>query len=186
MIGAARQIRGGTPGDAAEIARIYVETWQSAYPGILPDGVMTGMSQRRQRDLWHGILSRDGRNEFVLVADSDADGVVGFASAGRVRPAIPGYRGEVYTLYVHQDYQGRGLGRGLLAGSFRALLNRGHEPVLIWVLATNPARFFYEAVGGQRVADRAGTLGGTRHVEIAYGWSDLRRAIGPGGPCAET
>lgn len=35
--------------DAAAVAEVYVETWRSAYAGLLPDKVLTGMSESRQR-----------------------------------------------------------------------------------------------------------------------------------------
>jgi hypothetical protein len=41
----------------------------------------------------------------------------------------------------------------------------------LWVLEDNgPARRFYERLGGTPIAEKRGGL-----VEVAYGWSDLRR-----------
>jgi hypothetical protein len=43
-----------------------------------------------------------------------------------------------------------------------------------WVLAANPSRAFYAALGGQRVDEKSVTLGGVQLVEVAYGWPDIR------------
>ena len=44
---------------------------------------------------------------------------------------------------------------------------------MIWVLADNPARFFYERMGGRRVGERDERLWGALLHEIGYGWSSL-------------
>ena len=48
---------------------------------------------------------------------------------------------------------------------------------LIWVLAENPARFFYQAMGGTLIAKREEKLWGVSLHEMAYGLSDLKTAI---------
>ena len=44
---------------------------------------------------------------------------------------------------------------------------------VIWVLADNPARFFYERMGGKRAGERDERLWGALLHEIGYGWSEL-------------
>ena len=48
---------------------------------------------------------------------------------------------------------------------------------IIWVLAANPSRFFYEAMGGKRVGEREEKMWGTKLREIAYGWPDLAAGL---------
>ena len=157
--------------DAKALARIYVETWRSAYPGILADRVLLDLSPARQEAVWAEVATR-GRDSIVLVAEDEAGEVAGFVSAGPARPRVPGYRGEIYTLYVDQDRQGRGHGRALLRAALDALAGRGLAPANLWVLAENPARFFYEHLGGSLIGRRRDRLGGQEHDEIAYGWAD--------------
>jgi hypothetical protein len=46
--------------------------------------------------------------------------------------------------------------------------------MLLWVFADNqPARGFYESLGGIPVAEDGFELGGAWLVEVAYGWRDL-------------
>ena len=42
--------------------------------------------------------------------------------------------------------------------------------MLLWVLASNPARQFYEAMGGRVVGVKSERFGDTILKEIAYGW----------------
>jgi hypothetical protein len=49
--------------------------------------------------------------------------------------------------------------------------------LLLWVLAENPARRFYERLGGQPVSTKTVTIGGVPLTEVAYGWLDARTII---------
>jgi hypothetical protein len=41
------------------------------------------------------------------------------------------------------------------------------------VLADNPARHFYETLGGQQVTKSQIEIGGVKLDEVAYGWLDI-------------
>ncbi len=171
-------IRQATTADAEEIASVYIETWRDSYAGIIPDHVLVNMSHRRQAADWRGAIANGHGGHQVLVAEDDIAGVIGFGSCGRARETGLPYRGEVYTFYVHPDHQGEGVGKSLLRELFRALSRNAMGSALIWVLADNPARFFYEARGGRLVAMRDQRLWGTVLQEKAYGWDDLAAATG--------
>jgi len=145
------------------------------YASLIPDRVLVRMNPGRQARFWDSQIARGSRKS-VLVAECD-DAVVGFVGFGRNRGDPSGFDGEVQTLYVLDDYQGRGIGGRLLEAGFRALLERGMNSVVIWVLAGNPSRFFYEAMGGHRVAEQTETLWGTQLPQVAYGWTDLREFL---------
>lgn len=181
------KIREARRTDAADIARVHVDSWRSAYPGLVPDRVLVSMSRQRHQAQWTRDLDHPRVRHVALVAAmdgaqagtgdaGDAD-VVGFGSCGPVRNASLKHKGEVYTLYVHPDHQDLGIGRALLHGLFDCLLARGMDSAMVWVLADNPSRFFYESMGGRRVAVRDECLWGTVLGEAAYGWSDLRAAL---------
>ena len=107
-----------------------------------------------------------------MVAEAESQ-VVGFVSFGPTRtPQLP-YSGEVYALYVAIDWQGQGLGRRLLATALDALAKEGHRGAMLWVLAANPSRFFYEAMGGERASERVERFAGAELEELAYGWPDV-------------
>lgn len=188
-------IRRGRRDDAAAIARVYVETWQSAYAGILPDAMLVQMSDVRQAAWWSRALSDPREARGIFVAVDEEMGVVGFGSCGPVRDPPEGLDGpthreqpkrvgEVYTLYVEPDFQDQGLGRRLLDAMFRQLHANGCDTAVLWMLAENPTRFFYEAMGGQFVGQRTDTMAGRDVDEVAYAWRDLetplvRRRLAP-------
>ena len=173
------KIRDARRTDAAGIARVHVETWRAAYPGLVPDHVLVSMSRQRHQDQWSRTLDCPRTEHAALVAeatggkDAARTSIVGFGSCGAVRDAPLGHAGEIYTLYVQPDYQDLGIGRALLHGLFDCLVARGMNSGLVWVLAENPSRFFYEIMGGRRVAERDECLWGSVLAEAAYGWPDL-------------
>ncbi len=169
MIPPAR-IRDASPRDAAAIAHVHVESWRTTYAGILPDLVLLQLSERRSAQSWRRYLAMPG---VFLVAETGANGVVGFVNAGQNRVPGTAYSGEVYALYLLSEYQGQGIGRALLGASFRKLARAGHDGAMLWVLSRNPTRFFYEAMGGRKFAERAEVVGGAPQQEFAYGWDDL-------------
>ncbi len=49
--------------------------------------------------------------------------------------------------------------------------------MLVWVLEQNPARGFYEHLGGVDLRAKPIQIGGKDLVEVAYGWRDLRTLV---------
>jgi ribosomal protein S18 acetylase RimI-like enzyme len=167
-------LRPAYPADAEAIARIYVEAWRSAYPGLVPDRVLVRMSARAQARQWSMALARHGRNDRVVIAETADAGVVGFGSCGEARPTGLPPAGEIFTLYVAPEHQGQGIGRAVLYRLFDTLADHGLNSALVWVLAGNPSRFFYEAMGGRRIAERVERLWDQPMPQAAYGWDDVR------------
>jgi GNAT superfamily N-acetyltransferase len=170
------QVRRAVMADAEAIARVHVAAWRAAYAGVVPDRYLVAMSQAGQARQWRRLLDPSRVRDTVLVAEAPLDGareIVGFGSGGPARPCGLKYAGEVYTLYVAGDWQDRGIGRALLTGLFQALLGAGLPNALIWVLSANPARFFYQTVGGTAAANRQEAFAGTLLDETAYAWPDL-------------
>jgi hypothetical protein len=50
----------------------------------------------------------------------------------------------------------------------------GFNSMAVWVLARNPSRRFYEALGATIITEQQIERGGESYTEIAYGWSDLK------------
>ena len=173
------QIRRARRTDARAIAQIQVETWRSAYAGILPDRVMVDMSVDSKASYWRRLIDKQGQHEIILVAEVPLAGLVGFASCGRAGPGAPVEGGEVTTLYVLPDWQEQGYGRRLLCNCLRIVRGAAMNSAFAWVLAANPSRFFYEAMGAQRLGERVEQLWGAEVPELAYGWRDLRKLPEP-------
>ncbi|TWT10284.1 GNAT family N-acetyltransferase [Reyranella sp. CPCC 100927] len=172
------RIRPARLDDAAVLARIYVAAWRDTYAGILPDALLVSMSDVRHAAAWQQELSTRDSHSDTLVAEDD-DGVLGLLTLGPARRVSRAQLegGEIYRLYVAPDRQGEGAGKALLMAGFDWLISRDVDAVIIWVLADNPSRFFYEAMGGTRLGEKTDSVGGTKVREVAYGWTDLVAAL---------
>lgn len=168
-------IRKARPADAEAVARIYVESWRDTYPLVLPARLLSSMTVEGQSARWRNAIAIAAR-EAVYVAEDDKGKIVGMTSMGRARDSGLGYDAEIYTLYVDPMMTGRGVGRALLAGAFAALAERGHTRCVIWAHAGNPARFFYERMGGKLIAERTTAMMGVPVPEAAFGWTKLALA----------
>ncbi len=162
--------------DAQAIAKIEIDTWRATYPGMLPDRVLLNMSERRQTASWASFLRH--RPEDVWVAQHPHIGVIGFGNCGAQRDGTVDYTGEIYTLYVLPDLQGTGVGRALMGALFQRLEASGHPSALVWVVRGNPARFFYERLGGKQVMHRPIPVAGQPVEAIAYGWRNFSAVLG--------
>jgi GNAT superfamily N-acetyltransferase len=178
-------IREAMAGDADDIARVHVDTWQTAYDGILPPDVIASHSYEQRQQYWRTALKQPD-HELVFVAEQDGR-VVGFASGGPERSGDPQFPGELYALYILAKYQNRGAGQALVRAIARRLASDGMTSMLVWVLADNPARSFYVYLGAIELRQQPIQMGTTTVEEVAYGWKDLRALItphpGPAKPC---
>lgn len=175
-------IRPAVVTDAAGMARVHVDGWRRAYPGIVPQEFLDTLSYAKRTERWQAIL--DGSLEpekgyaFQFVA-VDPDGqVLGLCGGGPERDGDPLYLGELYGIYVHPDSQGLGIGRVLVKTMARCLYDQGFRNMLLWVLKENhPARGFYAHLGGRPYKQKPITLGGVELVEVAYVWDELDELV---------
>lgn len=170
----ALRVRTARPEDAADLARIYIESWQDTYAGVISHGLLSAMSRKAHTARWQTTIKATDRHAgAVLVAEDSHFGPIGLCSLGAARDGGAGFEGEIYTLYVDPAFLGRGTGRALLAGAFDSFKERKLRSCLIWAHARNNACFFYEAMGGRRVATRTTRLMGELTPEIGFGWKRL-------------
>lgn len=155
--------RPATIDDVNVLARIHVQAWQEAYPGLLPPEEVASRTYEKRQFIWARVLSKPvGR---VWVIDD-----LGFAQFGPQRETIwhdKGYPEELYAMYLIRD--GYGLGRPLIKAAFGA----NGEPFTTCVIDANArACAFYEKAGGQLLTKREEMIGASPIFERVYGWVD--------------
>lgn len=169
-------VRPGRIEDAPRIARVHVDSWRATYPGIVPEDYLAAVSYEDFEARWRGWLGDEPSVRATFwVAESTAGEIAGFASGGPRRDeSYHHYESELYTAYLSRQHQRRGLGRRLLGAVAGGLLADGKRSMLAWVLAENPSRPFYEAVGGELLGSQEIGIGGVVLEEVAYGWDNIR------------
>lgn len=181
MGGEAGLIRAARTEDAAAMARVHVESWRSTYAGLVPDSYLESLSREKSEADWRARLAGNRGEILYFIAGSSAGEVVGFACGGarRGEESHPEFEAELYALYLLAEHQRQGYGGRLLAAMAGELRQAGVSSLMAWVLAENPSRRFYEALGGRPLGSREIEIGGARLEEVAYGWDDLQNLVSP-------
>ncbi len=170
-------VRRAGPADAEALRNVHAEGWRATYAGILPALAIDREVKRRRATGWGPPLTKAQGLSAILVAESSGTGVVGYAAVGDPRESIADLEAEVSELYVLPAQQGKGVGRALIEAAARHFVRHGLFGFYVWVLRSNRARFFYEAMGGEPVLEKTGAVGGHPYGLVAYAWHDLTRLV---------
>jgi GNAT superfamily N-acetyltransferase len=170
-------IRTAKMNDAAAIAKVHVDSWRTTYKGIVPDEFLASLSYEQREQLWRRVLTDPSGPSVVSVAEDEYGKIVGFASGGPECTGDPIYTGELYAIYLLAQHQGKGIGRQLAITLVNRLRQEGMTALLLWVLAENHSRKFYERLGGRPISEKTVIIGGVPLIEVAYCWRDIRMII---------
>jgi len=162
-------VRSATVRDALAISEVHAESYRSTYAGIFAQSVFDALSLQSRERLWTRVLTEQPPS-LTLVACAEDGRIVGFISAGRERTGHLNCDAEVYAIYLSPSLQRRGLGTSLIREFARQLRDQGYRSMAVWVLKLNMSKAFYEALGGQVLAEQTIDRGGQSFVEAAYGW----------------
>lgn len=168
------EIRDARPDESPALAHLMVDTWLRAHRGQMPDHLW----QKRVTEWTYEVSGAGWTRELTAIDEGTApgeailvandNGLVGLA-ATRLDPAPATV--EVGSLYVAFDRQQQGIGRALIEAIASRYVALGATQMHIGVLKTNePARRFYERIGGTLVTERSFDEEGTPLPEIVYGW----------------
>ncbi len=160
--------------DSLNIAAIQVESYQRAYAGLLPAPYLAQFSVAEQALDWQAWFAQ-AQTEILLVAEDEAGELCGYALGKKAIQSFPPYQSELVALHVCQPSQGKGIARRLVIEMAEKFIGAGCTSMMCWVLEGNPARRFYERLGGKVVGRQIITLdeNGSEAVEIAYSWDDI-------------
>ncbi len=167
-------VRPAGPSDAVPIARVHVDSWRTAYRGLLPDAFLDGLSVHARTERWRARLRTMSARQRVLVAEQEGE-VVGFASTGPTRDDDTDAHvvGELYAVYVLPQLWSRGIGTRLHSAVLAALEEEGFREATLWVLDANArARSFYALTGWSPDGASKRAVYGAPVTEIRY-----RRAL---------
>lgn len=188
-------IRRARATDAEAIGAVHVNTWRTAYAGVLPDGYLAELSPLRHAAGYEQAITdrRHGHAVFVAVASgadapagAAAEGgtIVGFVSGGRARRDWLA-QGEVETLYLMDDYRDRGIGRRLMRAMSAHLAAVGCRSVMLWVLRDNPTRWFYQRLHGRPAAQETIRFAGQTMQQVAFVWDPIETLLAATAPAPE-
>ncbi len=165
------KIREAGINDAPSIAKVTVDTWKTAYRGIISDEYLNNLSYGEREKGWKEFPFH---NSFVYVAEDETKNIIGFVAAGPERTSNPVYIGEIYAIYVYESHQNKSVGSSLLRSAMKRFEQLGVYSVLVWVLSDSPYRRFYELHHGHQLESKTLEISGSKNKVTAYGWLDIK------------
>lgn len=150
------EVRAATTADAAEIARIQLSTWRTAYAELLPTATWEALDEQEIAQHWAETIN--GGPAHVLVA-TEGPWTVGFCAAG-LAPESESAAADgtpvadasavalLSTLLVEPRWGRRGHGGRLVARTGEVLRREGIVRGITWAIESDSASmFFFRRVG---------------------------------------
>ncbi len=147
-------VRPAFPDDAAEIARIQVVTWRTAYRSLLPTSVLDDWDADAATASWRTAITAPPTPAHGVLVALEKNTLVGFAAYGPAelvddeRPDPAGPTSELSTLLVEPRWGRRGHGSRLLAAVADLARGGGAARLQVWLPeADTVSAGFYESAG---------------------------------------
>ena len=114
------------------VGRLYTDSWQRTYRGLIPDWVLDEMTPEKSRDKWTRYREQKENCLFVLERDGAVAGLVA------CRPFPERENSALLdSLHVAPEAQGSGWGRRLIARAARWARESGFQELVIFVVQGN-------------------------------------------------
>jgi ribosomal protein S18 acetylase RimI-like enzyme len=158
-------VRAWTADDCGTVRRIALETWKAAYGSFIPEADQRAYLERSYAEQ---VLREKIRTPTIRGYIAAWDGVdVAYMI---VSLSAEEHRCSVSSVYVLPAYQGKGIGRVLLAEARRCARANGCDRIWLGVMVENTAaRAWYERNGFVFTERAPFTMGGTT-VEHVIGY----------------
>jgi GNAT superfamily N-acetyltransferase len=147
-------VRPALPQDAAEVARIQVVTWRTAYRSVLPAAMLDDWDADAATASWGSAITEPPTPGHGVVVALEGNTVVGFAAFGPAEltpgeePDPAGPTAELATLLVEPRWGRRGHGSRLLAAVSDLARAGGAARLQVWLLDDDRVSAqFYESAG---------------------------------------
>lgn len=167
------KIRRAVLEDARGIAEVHVKSWQETYKGIVDQNYLHSLKVEDRFRMWKAGLATKNDSQPVYVAENSEGRIIGFSSFGPERTKKFSVDGELYAIYLLEKYKGRKIGTALFRTGVQEL-SKEYSSLLVWVLAENNSKFFYEKFGPEKAREEDIEIAGSKHKEIAYVWKDIK------------
>ncbi|MCH7323357.1 GNAT family N-acetyltransferase [Solibacillus sp. MA9] len=156
--------------DAANIAKVHVDSWRTTYKNIIPQSFLDKLSYEQRTTLWQNNMANPARNIFVAETNDEIIGfVVGEKRDTNTEPGAT----DLSAIYLFEHCQGKGVGKLLLKQIMHSFKEQGFHKVYVEVLADNKSREFYKYYGAEFVKTIPITIGGVTIDEEVYVWNSV-------------
>ncbi|MEN1937345.1 GNAT family N-acetyltransferase [Paenibacillus sp. 102] len=165
------KIRKAIEKDIKGITKVHVDSWKTTYKGILSDEIIEVTTYESREKQWKSIFTQAVGNQYRYVAETLDGEIIGFIDGGLERTGKYDYDGELYAIYLLEEYHGYKVGQRLFQSLVSEFMQNDICSVLVWVISNNPSIGFYEKLSPEQVNTKF--LERLNVQETAYGWRDM-------------
>ena len=151
-------------------------SWRAAYKGIIDQKTLDDLNIAERTEQWRKWMTEKAFPHWTLFVAEEEGRVRGFSSCGGARGEAAKCEAEIYAIYLHPDYMGKGVGAKLFERARDKLRAHNYASFSVDVLAENrAARKFYEKQSGviNESSLRPIELYGQEYNEITYEWWEI-------------
>ncbi|MBN8691465.1 MAG: GNAT family N-acetyltransferase [Armatimonadetes bacterium] len=158
-------IRPGAPSDQQAFSEIKCAAWRKAYAHILPASILDGLDSQDFGKQWTVMMD----DHHAHVAEIDGL-VVGYATLGPNRYPDHPPKFELWSLYVHPDFAGKGVGFNLVQHMSGIALWHGSAGMIIASFEQNHAarKFYSERCAGRLVGSGTYPIDEVDYPDVVY------------------
>src|SRR4051794_32773365 len=102
-------IRDTTAADAFGIARVHIDSWRSAYKGLMPQAVLDGLSFEERAERWARTITDAQPGSRLLIAEQSGN-ILAWSSFGNAWDDEAPATAELWGIYAHPDSWSSGVG----------------------------------------------------------------------------
>ena len=169
------RVRKAVISDAPGIAKVHVDSWRTTYKDIIPEQALNNLSCDNRTELWKRNITR--ADNYVYVAENNEGEIVGFGDCGKREENNVEHSGDLTSIYLLEEYQGKGIGKKLLKQLFLQCVDLGYERVFVEVLEDNKTRYFYEYYGATLLKTEKIVMAGKELNLLIYEWDDMNKVL---------
>lgn len=168
------QLRNATVEDAEAIGSLHACVWHATYRSLAPANAITTLTTAVRQTRWRTLLRSPSAHQLTLLAHV-GDTLAGFGQLAPTSNELFDGRLEIKFLYVANAFQGRGIGRRLMAELALAAIDQRATGVALGVVHGNDAAIeFYERLGGRRIGRYTDSGPVWRSDNLGYAWDDFK------------
>lgn len=160
------KVRRAIIADTKSLANIIVESWKSAYSNIIPEDEIAKFLDKQRRQQQFERFIKD--EEIVLIGFYD-EIPCGLVFANKDNDEQLKECGSIYSIYLLEEYWGKGLATKLMDVVISILKEDGCKQVSLWVYEVNVrARKFYEKCGFTFDGNKKHSRFSNKPIELRY------------------
>ncbi|WP_164860956.1 GNAT family N-acetyltransferase [Bacillus thuringiensis] len=169
------RIRRAIKDDIPCIAKVNADSWKTTYKDIFPNEILENITYEQREKQWENIFQKESNHQFRFVAETLNGEIVGFIDGGVERTGTYNCEGELYAIYLLQEYQGMKIGQKLFQAFLSDCKNNDMQSLLVWVVTNNPSKKFYEKFNPKKMDKKF--LERVQVEETAYCWKNINNII---------